>query len=393
MTMVDLNHINYVIDSLKGYVLAKHEEFPPLDTKWSIMPVEEQETHAFHLVEGVLFALKNGEENILYPRLNDWSNVWFHPGYGLLPAVGCERKSIVAKNKLSKLGMVLEIMLELIYSRTRTTKRDIFYQKFCHFDNQVELDKMVSVIVSMIQVPRLLLGIVATSKGLVVGDLKYINSEDVLVDCNLAAGGDTVPQDVTEINQIESNAQVVLVVEKDAVFQRLLEEGIMNGGIPNLLMITGKGVPDLATRQLVYILGTKMCIPVLILTDCDPYGVDISLMYKYGSLAMAWAAEPLAVPTSTWIGLHPSDVERISIPSSSMKAHTLQDSKKMVDLRNRPYVEEYNQLKNELEIMWDLGLKAEIQQVAENRERGFLAHKYIPMKMIEACEISMNQKR
>ena len=36
-------------------------------------------------------------------------------------------------------------------------------------------------------------------------------------------------------------------------------------------MITGKGVPDLATRQLVRMLHSHASLPVLILTDCDPY--------------------------------------------------------------------------------------------------------------------------
>ena len=89
--------------------------------------------------------------------------------------------------------------------------------------------------------------------------------------------------------------------------------------MPSMVMITGKGVPDLATRQLVYMLATKLLLPVMIMTDCDPYGVDICMMYKYGSLAMAWAAEPLAVPSSVWLGLLPSDISRLSIMSSSMK--------------------------------------------------------------------------
>ena len=42
--------------------------------------------------------------------------------------------------------------------------------------------------------PRLYLGVVATSKGLVVGNICYVNSEGVRVDCRLAAGGETIPQ-------------------------------------------------------------------------------------------------------------------------------------------------------------------------------------------------------
>ena len=51
------------------------------------------------------------------------------------------------------------------------------------------------------------LGVMATSKGLVVGDLKYTNVEGVTVDCNLAVGGDTIPQDVSSIHVTCSDAR------------------------------------------------------------------------------------------------------------------------------------------------------------------------------------------
>ena len=192
---------------------------------------------------------------------------------------------------------------------------------------------------------------------------------------------------MVEIRNIETSAKFVLLVEKDAVYQRLLEEGLMSGHLPSMVMITGKGVPDLATRQLVYMLATQMGLPVMIMTDCDPYGVDICMMYKYGSLAMTWVAEPLAVPTSVWLGLLPSDISRLSIKASSMKPHSAQDCKKMVDLNNRQYVREDMRLSGELEILWEMGRKAEIQQVVEERERGFLAQQFLPRKIAECCWI------
>jgi DNA topoisomerase VI subunit A len=131
------------------------------------------------------------------------------------------------------------------------------------------------------------------------------------------------------------------------------------------VMITGKGVPDLATRQLVYMLATQTGLPVMNMTDCDPYGVDICIMYKYGSLAMAWAAEPLAVPISIWLGLLPSDIARLDINASSMKPYSAQDCKKMVDLNNSQYVGK------------DMR-KAKIQQVVEERKRGFLPCPAVP---------------
>ena len=37
------------------------------------------------------------------------------------------------------------------------------------------------------------------------------------------------------------------------------------------------------------------------------------MVYKYGALASAWAAEPLAVASSAWLGLLPSDLPRLDL--------------------------------------------------------------------------------
>ena len=53
---------------------------------------------------------------------------------------------------------------------------------------------------------------------------------------------------------------------------------------------------DLSTRQLAHELSFKRGIPSVVLVDCDPYGLEIMLVYKYGSLSMAWSVETTAVP-------------------------------------------------------------------------------------------------
>jgi DNA topoisomerase VI subunit A len=62
---------------------------------------------------------------------------------------------------------------------------------------------------------------------------------------------------------------------------------------------------------------------VLLLTDCDPYGLEIALTYKFGSLAMAWAPERLA---------------KLGVPPDSMRPLSTDDRKKVQDLHGREYV-------------------------------------------------------
>jgi len=381
----DYDHVSEdVSESLAKLSVYVHNLFsmcPPLVCDWYLMSDERQEL----ALAAVDSALNQAEaDGILhYPCISDWNNARYTPGYGLTQ-VPQPKLSSVTGDSLGKMRLILELIRDLIINNQRTTKRDIFYQMFVHFVSQTEVDRLVAISVATLQVPRLVLGVMATSKGLVVGDLKYTNVEGVTVDCNLAVGGDSIPQDVSSIYNISTDARFILVVEKDAVFQRLLEEGILTSVLAPLIMITGKGVPDLATRQLLYHLSSHLCLPVLILTDCDPYGLDIFLMYKFGSLAMTWAAEPLAVPSSVWLGFLPTDLEEFCISSSCMKLHSDQDRKKMIELSRREYLDpeaDNEELSFQLETMWKVGRKAEIQQLVDISEPCFLTHQFLPRKI------------
>ena len=173
------------------------------------------------------------------------------------------------------------------------------------------------------------------------------------------------------------DADFVLVVEKDAVFQRLLEEMIFS--VPEfsrVVLVTGKGVPDLSTRQLVSYLSHEL--PILILTDCDPYGLEIFLTYCFGSLASSYAQEPLAAPLSWWLGAHPADMQDLGFP---LLDFSVADRKRIIDISHREYVSSDPVLSRHVDLMWQLKVKAEIQQVFEEREPGYLVNTYLPGKI------------
>ncbi|KAK2520635.1 Spo11, partial [Columba guinea] len=77
--------------------------------------------------------------------------------------------------------------------------------------------------------------------------------------------------------------------------------------------LKGRGVPDLNTRLLVRKLWDAFQIPVFTLMDADPHGVEIMCIYKYGSVSMSFEAHHLTVPSIKWLGLLPSDLERLVI--------------------------------------------------------------------------------
>jgi len=75
----------------------------------------------------------------------------------------------------------------------------------------------------------------------------------------------------------------------------------------------GKGYPDVATRQLVATLSTRLPrrVPIFCLVDGDPYGLDIMSVYKYGSRAMAHEGEKLAAGRIEYLGIFPSELTKL----------------------------------------------------------------------------------
>ncbi|XP_071744765.1 meiotic recombination protein SPO11 isoform X2 [Lepeophtheirus salmonis] len=262
--------------------------------------------------------LLSGQNPTFYsPNRKDWNYVQYDPSYGLVPvedslmALGAVKTSLYVRgsqNKYTKIMFVLQMILKLLMDDTRATQRDMYYQRAKDFKNQHELNESLFVISSMLQISRYDLHILTTSKGLIYGDFNYVDPDNFhLVDCRKSVTN--VPDNVLGIRQMSSNAKLCLVVEKDAVFQRLVNSNLLHIFNREVIIITGKGVPDVNTRQLLHRIYQCFKLPMFALVDGDPYGIDIMFVYKYGSLSMAWCCENMTVPALKWIGLHPTDFE------------------------------------------------------------------------------------
>lgn len=108
--------------------------------------------------------------------------------------------------------------------------------------------------------------------------LWYISFSDVLLL------GTLIPQDINDIVEVHSAAYFILVVEKESIFHKLIEEDLPNKLTRPFIMITGKGFPDLNTQLFLKKLWMVMSIPVFILVDADPHGINIMLNYRFGSV-------------------------------------------------------------------------------------------------------------
>ncbi|KAI8807597.1 Spo11/DNA topoisomerase VI subunit A [Cladochytrium replicatum] len=138
---------------------------------------------------------------------------------------------------------------------------------------------------------------------------------------------------------------------------------------------------------------SKGCtMPIYVLTDADPDGIDIALCYKFGSTAMAFDADNLATHGLNWIGVKPSDWsqllmgnDRVSNPDDPLDTiHdmgllplTKRDRNKIVRMLERDSVRCSRELRVELSRMLMMNRKSEIQILSGS----FLVGTYLRSKM------------
>lgn len=178
---------------------------------------------------------------------------------------------------------VLQVLHSVLQRGIHTTKRDIFYMDCKLFKGQNESDAVLDDIACMVGCTRSSLGVVASDRGVVVGCLRYYEGGD-LIDCTrVGIGGKAIPPYVDHVRIADTTAKFILLVEKDAAFNRLAEDRFYRD-YP-CIIITAKGQPDVASRVFLRKLRTELNLPVLGLVDSDPYGAcDAPIWSGWGSL-------------------------------------------------------------------------------------------------------------
>ncbi|CAH6776712.1 Spo11 [Phodopus roborovskii] len=267
----------------------------------------------------------------------------------------------------------------LIHNVASRFHRDIYYTDSQLFGNQTSVDNIVDDISCMLKVPRRSLHVLSTSKGLIAGNLRYMEEDGTRVQCACSATATAVPSNIQGIRNLITDAKFLLIVEKDATFQRLLDDNFCSRMSP-CIMVTGKGIPDLNTRLLVKKLWDTFHIPVFTLVDADPHGIEIMCIYKYGSMSMSFEAHSLTVPAVRWLGLLPSDIKRLNIPKGSLIPLTKRDQMKLDSILRRPYITYQPFWRKELEMMADSKMKAEIQALTF-LSADYLSRVYLPNKL------------
>ena len=215
--------------------------------------------------------------------------------------------------------------------RRTTTTREVYYFYVTHFRSQRECDLAIWDACQLLGVPRHALGLQAGSRGWFCGDveLRSVNSGELVWDagrsdassaqgCPVAPDWLLPPAQRSFTVAPHTTATCILVVEKEGIYQRLVQDQFWHHH--RCILVTGKGFPDLATRACVHFLHHHLQLPVRGLADCDPFGVLVLHCYSHGANSadgVDGRGDRYKVPME-WVGLRPSQVRHLSSSSNTI---------------------------------------------------------------------------
>ena len=254
------------------------------------------------------------------------------------------------------------------------------------WDEQAESDEVIVDIEVYTNLLREQMLILSKEKGKVVGDMRIRSGNDVIDLSKMGHGAYAIEPTPDFIEFLDVNAEYVLVVEKDAVFQQLHRIGFWKQY--KAILVTSAGQPDRATRRFVRRLNEELKLPVYILTDADPYGWYIYSVFRIGSIQLSHESERLATPEAKFLGVSMSDIfgDKNKKPYlSEQERRNFIIKAKDFDIKRAEELKNYEWFKTkawekEIAVFLEKKSKLEIEAMASKGLK-FLAFNYIPEKI------------
>ncbi|MCW6160475.1 MAG: DNA topoisomerase IV subunit A [Candidatus Micrarchaeales archaeon] len=260
---------------------------------------------------------------------------------------------------------------KFIVENLHTSIRGLFYQlKYSLgedvdeniFSEQAESNPLIEDLEASLGIRREDLNLNATRKGVLVGNMKVMDTfggEKIEIDASkMGRSGWAIPSDVdNEIEFVGVKAKYVLVVEKDAIWQRLNEDGFWKK--ENCILLTPGGQATRGTRRMIRKFA-DMGLPVYVFNDGDAWGWYIYWTIKTGSINLAYIGGDIATPEARFIGVTMSDLEKYDfLKKMTLKASDV-DLKRAQEMLNYPWISRHKEWVEELKLV--LKLKQKLEQ-------------------------------
>ncbi len=371
---------------LKDYIDKAYEKKKitlPEDTiKIDDLNKKETLERIFEVTDSVIEKIyQGGRPSIELPARSSSNIIWDEENDLLLLGKQIVEKhfhSLTSVADITRLMRILDVVSELLTEDIHATKREVFYTDVNLFKEQKNSDKGIEDVATMLYTTRNSTHIVAAPKGYCVGRLRIRDRNDIIDLEGLGTGGWTISPMLDNIEILESDAEFIMVIEKDAAMLRLAEARFWRS-YPCILL-TAQGVGNVAVRMFLKRLSKELNLPVFSLVDSDPYGHYIHSVYLRGSKRLSYESPFLATPNIKLLGVLTKDLDEYKVPERVRIRMTKQDEKRTKDLLNEDFVKKNKKWEEDLKLAYKLKVKAEIQAFASHGFT-FLTEKYLPEKL------------
>lgn len=270
---------------------------------------------------------------------------------------------------------------ELVNLRKTSTLREVYYsargQRDIEFTGQQESDNIITDLEVALNKPRENFGIFPEERSAIFGDLTIEYTvpgyEGRRMNLTDHPDGVMIGPALTSSEFVETSADKVIVIEKGAMFTRLVEEKAHEKF--NSILVHTAGQSPRSTRSIIRRLNQNHGLPVYIFTDGDPWGIHIAMVIISGS-ANAAHLRGLATPEAKWIGVWGTDILDYKLPTENL---TEKDLKRLKELKTDPrYKGEIWQ--REIDIFLEIGRKAELEAFSRYGLT-YIVDEYLPAKL------------
>ena len=313
--------------------------------------------------KSIVNEIYRGENPKFITSVRSRSNVLYDPKGGYLhlgPAQ--EERNFINISQSRKFMQTVAIASKcgsFVKENLHTSIRGLFYQlKYSLgedvdeniFSEQSESNPLIEDLESSLGVRREDLNLSADRKGFLAGNMRIIDKfggESLEIDASKQGrSGFPIPSDVDNgIEFVDVKAKYVLVVEKDAVWQRLNEDGFWKK--ENAILITPKGQASRGTRRMIRKLS-DLGLPVYVFNDCDAWGWYIYWTIKTGSMNLAYLGKDMATPGARFLGVTMSDIEHYDFLGKLIMKASDVDIKRAQEMLSYPWINKHKEWVEEL---------------------------------------------
>ena len=346
------------------------------------------------LGENMIEEVDKGEGPTFETVLRTKSNTIYDEGVGCL-RVGNKKESrrflsVAQARTFMQTVAIAAKTKKFIDEDLHTSIRGLYYQlKFSLgenldeelFSEQSESNTLIEDLEVSLGVKREDLHLTTDRKGVIAGPVVIKDKfagEETTIDCSKQGrSGWMIPSDVDNGMEFKSiDADFVLVVEKDALWQRLNEDRFWKKN--NCILVTPKGQASRGTRRLLRKLADKK-LPVYCLMDCDAWGWYIYWTIKTGSMNLAYLGLDIAVPESRFLGVTMQDIEDFPfLQKLTIKAKDV-DVKRAEEMKGYPWINRHKEWVKELNKV--IKTRKKIEQDALQGQRLTFVGEYIMEKI------------